>query len=131
MSKKQIFFLCISIFFISTLGYIIGRLLFPQIITDDAWDYFLWISGLAFIYLTGYGISKISLKFRRIFNVLSGFIIIIFASFGIWGIFSEQGNKVFSEMAGLIPFYVLIFAGILALIFLFINGVWFFRKKNS
>ena len=37
-------------------------------------------------------------------------------SFGYWGLYTKSGNRYFDEMAGIIPFFMLITGGIILLI---------------
>jgi hypothetical protein len=50
--------------------------------------------------------------------------------FGLWGLFSSSGRKMFDEMDGLIPFFALCAAGaLLILAGLFLGAkLWFQRK---
>jgi uncharacterized membrane protein len=38
--------------------------------------------------------------------------------YGYWGAFTPSGNKVFDEMDGMLPFFVLIFGAVLFIVFL-------------
>ncbi len=54
---------------------------------------------------------------------------ILLIGYGYWGAFSESGNKVYDEMNGLFPFYMLILGTILFIVFLLLLII--IRKKSK
>jgi hypothetical protein len=136
MSKKQFLYSGGFISIILLLSYIAGRFLFPQLITDDVGDYFLWISSLCFIclifiYLSGYKIVKRLLKLSPVFNIICGISIAGLLVFGVWGMYTKQGHKHFDEMDAIFPFSALVIGFIVVAVILFLNVFQFSKNKNN
>jgi hypothetical protein len=55
----------------------------------------------------------------------------IFIGYGYWGMFTEAGSKKYEEMAGLIPFYIIIAGGFLFLIAMILTAILFLWRNKS
>jgi hypothetical protein len=115
---------------LSVLIYIVGRWVIQNPMSDDMSDWVLWSGGVATLVLLFFIPRGPSLNIRRGFNTAAATIIIFLAAFGAWGLLSASGQKQFPEMAGLLPFYALILAGILVLLAVIANLLWRRRLKK-
>ncbi len=128
--KKKLIRIFGLILIVSIIGYILGRSLWGEVITDDIGDYFLWVSGICALLLVLLSMSriiKLAWKIRMKLNLFFGLLTIVFGVFGYWGVFTEAGNRQYDEMAGIIPGFALLMACFLLFCLLVINVSWWLK----
>lgn len=113
-----------SVLLLSALLYVAGRWAIQNPISDDVGDWFLWSGGISALALLFSTIRGLPLSFRNGINMGAFSTIIFLTAFGLWGLFSAEGQKQFPEMAGLFPFYALLLAGVLLLLVVIVNPIW-------
>ncbi|HTE13644.1 MAG TPA: hypothetical protein VK642_01075 [Burkholderiales bacterium] len=109
---------------LSVLIYVAGRWAIRNPISDDAGDWLLWSGSISALALLFSIVRGLPLSFRRGVNIGAICTIIFLAAVGTWGLFSTEGQKQFPEMAGLVPYYALMLAGILVLLLGITNLIW-------
>ncbi|MEQ1775038.1 MAG: hypothetical protein ABL891_14775 [Burkholderiales bacterium] len=122
--KKIIPQLSLSVLLLSTLIYVVGRWLVQDRMSDDTGDWFLWSGGIATLILLYFITKGMPVNIRQSINIATTTTILFLVAFGAWGLLSTAGQKQFPEMAGLLPFYALILAGILLLSLIIAHLIW-------
>ena len=122
--RKIIPQISLGVLLLSVLIYVAGRWAIRNPISDDVGDWFLWSGGISALALLFSTVKGLPLSFRNGVNIGAIATIIFLAMFGAWGLFSSGGQKQFPEMAGLVPYYALILAGILVLLLGITNWIW-------
>ena len=95
---KILLSLSTGVFLASALIYIFCRWIFSGLISNETGDWFLW-SGSISLFIIAWSKSKL----RDL-----GPMVLCIGSYDIWGLFTKYGQRQYSEMPGLIPFYFLI-----------------------
>jgi len=52
-------------------------------------------------------------------------------AFGVWGLFSESGQRVFDEMDGMIPFFALVGSGLLVFLAIILVVIQIRRQSDE
>jgi hypothetical protein len=127
--KKTITAISLGVLLLSMLIYVTGRWLAHTPMSDDTGDWFLWSGGLSMLIVLFTTISGVSLNIQRGLNAAAIAAILFLVPFGAWGLFTVQGQNQFPEMSGILPFFALVFAGVLLLLLAVFNGLW--RRKKA
>ena len=122
--KKIIRSFSLCVFAISVAVYVISRMIFPYLISDDASDWFLWSGGVSIFILLSSRIPGIQSEIRLLINIVLGLAIFFCIAFALWGLFTTEGRQQYDGMSALIPFYVLLIAGALVIILIVANIIW-------
>jgi hypothetical protein len=125
--KKMIAPISLVTLLLSVLIYVSGRWMLQDPMTDDTGDWFLWSGGIATLILLLSAIGGVSLHIQRGFNAGAISAILLLVPFEAWGLFTAQGQKQFTEMSGMLPYFALAFAGVLLLLLVVFNLLW--RRK--
>ena len=66
-------------------------------------------------------------------KILSGMLALLSAAgfaFGVWGLYTDSGRRMFDEMDGLYPFFSLVGAGVLLIVAIVLAVVAFLRASK-
>ncbi len=113
-----------SVLLISALIYIAGRWIIRDPISDDIGDWFLWSGGISAMVLLLTKIGAVPIGIRKGVNASAGCVILFLLALGGWGLLTSAGKNQFQEMAGAIPIYALLLAGLIFLLLVVLNVVW-------
>lgn len=122
--KKIIPQISLGVLLLSALIYMVGRWLVRDPITDDTGDWFLWSGGISAMVLLFATTGRVPLNIRKSINAGAVCGIIFLLALGGWGLLTSAGKNQFPEMAGAIPIYALLLAGLIFLLLVILNVVW-------
>lgn len=122
--KKLLPQISFSVLLISVLIYTVGRWIVRDPITDETGDWFLWSGGISVILLLFVKIRGVPINGRKSINIAAACALLFLLALGGWGLLTSTGKDQFAEMAGAIPIYALLLAGLIFLLLVILNVVW-------